>query len=265
MILILDNYDSFTYNLTQYAGEINSNIIVKKQFKNVTVAGSQIADSQFSIGADFTFMPFTPQRYVISYGDGSHEPLTADQVQISNDSKTLNFVNLSVGADSQTRVDVSLKKNNPSSKEKRWTAGTTVITRSNKVGSGTTSQSLQNGLTYSNLYGTRVEDKDISLNVPDVVQVLGIYESNDMTDPDLPSITLSSLSGPNGTTADLTVGEEIISSDGAVAVVIEITSSTQLGIAYVNDTKFNIGENINISIDVNNIHLFDENTGKRLN
>ena len=31
------------------------------------------------------------------------------------------------------------------------------------------------------------------------------------------------------------------------------------------NTKFNIGENINISIDVNNIHLFDENTGKRLN
>jgi len=221
---------------------LDSDIIVKKQFKNITVSGSQIADSQFSISADFTYMPFTPQRYVISYGDGSHEPLTADQIDISNDSKTLNFVNLSVAADAQTRVDVTLKKKNPSSKEKRWTAGTTVITRSNKVGSGTTSQSLQNGLTYSNLYGTRVEDTDISLNVPDVVKVLGIYESNDMTDPDLPSITLSSLSGPNGTTADLTVGEEIISSDGAVAVVVEITSSTQLGIAYVNDTKFNIGD-----------------------
>ena len=31
------------------------------------------------------------------------------------------------------------------------------------------------------------------------------------------------------------------------------------------NTKLNIGENINISIDTNNIHLFDENTGKRLN
>ena len=31
------------------------------------------------------------------------------------------------------------------------------------------------------------------------------------------------------------------------------------------NTKLGIGENINISIDVNNIHLFDENTGKRLN
>ena len=221
---------------------LNSDIIVKKQFRNVTVSGSEISDSQFSIGADFTFMPFTPQRYVVSYGDGSHEPLTADQVQINNASKTLNFVNLSVGADTQTRVSVTLKKVNPSSKEKRWTTGTTVITRSNLVGSGTTNQSLQNGLTYSNLYGTRVEDKEICLNVPDVERVIGIYESNDMTDPDLPSITLSSLSGPNGTTADLTVGEEIISTDGGVAIVAEIINSTKIGIAYLNDTKFNIGD-----------------------
>ena len=221
---------------------LDSDIIVKKQFRNVTVSGSEISDSQFSIGADFTFMPFTPQRYVVSYGDGSHEPLTADQVQINNSSKTLNFVNLSVGADTQTRVDVTLKKVNPSSKEKRWTTGTTVITRSNLEGSGSTDQTLQNGLTYGNLYGTRVEDKEICLNVPDVERVIGIYESNDMTDPDLPSITLSSLSGPNGTTADLTVGEEIISSDGAVAIVAEITNSTQIGISYLNDTKFNIGD-----------------------
>ena len=30
MILVIDNYDSFTYNLVQYVGEFNPNIIVKK-------------------------------------------------------------------------------------------------------------------------------------------------------------------------------------------------------------------------------------------
>ena len=220
---------------------LNSYLIVKKQFRNVTVAGNEIAIGQFSIGADYTYEPFTPQRYMITYGDGRREALTADQIQFSGGMKNLKFVNLSVAADTQTRVDVTLKKNNPSSKEKRWTTNNTIITRSNNQASGTTDQSLKDGLTYSNLYGTRVQDEEISLNVPDVLRVVGIYQSNDDSDPDLPSITMASLSGPNGTTSDLTVGEEIISSNGSVAVVVEITNSTKIGISYINNTPIQIG------------------------
>ena len=36
-------------------------------------------------------------------------------------------------------------------------------------------------------------------------------------------------------------GEEIISSNGSVAVVIEITNSTQIGISYINRTPIQIG------------------------
>ena len=221
---------------------LSSNVIVKKQFRNITVANNEIAASQFNIGSDHYYQPFTPQRYLISYGDGRREALTADQVVISDDSKTLRFVNLSVAADSLARVDVTLKKENPSSKEKRWNVGKTLITRSNQAGSGIGGTTLNNGLTYSTLYGTRVEDKEISLNVPDVIRVLGVYESNDTSEADLPSVTLGSLSGPNATTADLIVGEEIESNNGAIAVVVEKTNASQIGISYINGQKFQLSD-----------------------
>jgi hypothetical protein len=221
---------------------LDSYLIVKKQFKNITVAGNEIATSEFSIGADFTYMPFTPSRYLISYGDGRREALTGDQIQFSGGMKNLKFVNLSVAADAQTRVEVTLKKANPSSKEKKWNTGNTIITSSSNRASGTSNQTIQDGLTYSNLYGTRVQDEEISLNIPDVIRILGIYESNDASDPDLPTITLASISGPNGTTADLTVGEEIISSQGSVAIIVEIINSSTLGVSYLNGIKFNISD-----------------------
>ena len=220
----------------------NSHLIVKKQFRNVTVANNEIAISQFSIGADYTYEAFTPSRYVITYGDGRREALTGDQIQFSGGMKNLKFVNLSVAADSQTRVDVTLKKEKPSSKEKLFNVGNTIITRSNNIGSGTTDQSLKDGLTYSSLYGTRVQDAEICLNVPDVIRVLGVYESNDTSDPQLPSITMASISGPNGTTADLIVGEEIISTNGSVAMVVEITNASQIGIVYRNSSRIQIGD-----------------------
>ena len=221
---------------------LNSSLIVKKQFRNVTISNSEIAASQFDIGSDFTYMPFTATRYVISYSDGSHEPLTSDQVKINATSSTLEFKNLSRSADTQARVDVTLKKSNPSSKEKQFKLSSVVINNSRKEGAGAGVTSLDNGLTFGEFYGTRVEDEEICLNVPDVVRVLGVYESNDTNNPDLPSVTMTSLSGPNATTADLVLGEEFITSTGSVGLVVEATTSTKIGISYVNSAKVQIGD-----------------------
>jgi len=57
MILIIDNYDSFTYNLVQYIGQINTNI---KVFRNDKIAVKKI-------------MKLKPKKIVISPGPGRPE------------------------------------------------------------------------------------------------------------------------------------------------------------------------------------------------
>ena len=57
MIIVIDNYDSFTYNLVQYLGELGAELRV---FRNDAVAVSQIADLK-------------PEGIVISPGPGRPE------------------------------------------------------------------------------------------------------------------------------------------------------------------------------------------------
>ena len=64
MILIIDNYDSFTYNLVQYFGELGADLVVKR---NDQVTLDQIAEMH-------------PERICISPGPGT--PLDAG---VSND------------------------------------------------------------------------------------------------------------------------------------------------------------------------------------
>ena len=45
-------------------------------------------------------------------------------------------------------------------------------------------------LTYSNLYGTRIQDRDLSLGLVDAYRLHAVFESNDDNDPVLPSVTL---------------------------------------------------------------------------
>ena len=47
------------------------------------------------------------------------------------------------------------------------------------------------GLQYSNLYGTRIQDTDISLGVSDAFQLHAVYESLDDDDPVVPSLTIA--------------------------------------------------------------------------
>jgi len=54
MILVIDNYDSFTYNLVQYVGELGADVNV---YRNDSITPDQIAD-------------MSPERIIISPGPG---------------------------------------------------------------------------------------------------------------------------------------------------------------------------------------------------
>ena len=67
-----------------------------------------------------------------------------------------------------------------------------------------------------------MQDEKISLNTPDVLNVLGIFESIDTSDPSAPKITLSSINTVDGGTTDLLLGEQIKgSTSGAIAIYTE--------------------------------------------
>ena len=89
----------------------------------------------------------------------------------------------------------SLTKIKPKSKVKiKNRVNSIIIDKSKLEGSGIGATTLNNGLIYGNYpYGTRVEDEDISLNVPDIVEIYGIFESSGTTEPSAPSLTLQTI------------------------------------------------------------------------
>ena len=112
-----------------------------------------------------------------------------------------------------------------------------IIDRSSSTASGIGTNTLNDGLTHHNAYGTRVQDEKICLNVPDAVELLGVFESRDNSEPDLPSITLSGFSGPNSSNQDLILGEQLTGLDtGAIVSVVERSGTTAVGVVNLNET-----------------------------
>ena len=221
----------------------NTTIQLRKQYSDITVANSQFTSPD--AGTNLFFQPFDEERYFISYDDGSVEPLKESQVEIAADSKTVTFVGLSKTSGKANLFATVLKSKVVTKQKKLNEANTVIINRSSLSSSGIGTNTANDGLTSSSVFGTRVQDRKISLNVPDVVEVLAIIESNDNGDPDLPTLALTTYDGPSGNNSDLIVGEKITGLDSkAVALVVEKPNVTTLGIVFLNQNTFNIGEKI---------------------
>ena len=102
----------------------------------------------------------------------------------SADRTTIQIENLT--SITSIKVTATISKNVTTKKTKA--AQQMFVLKTNKTIENLDKQNY--GLVYSNLYGTRVQDRDISLGLVDCYRLHAVYESLDDNDPIIPSVTL---------------------------------------------------------------------------
>ncbi len=222
----------------------DSNLIIQKQITggpaNIntnTITFSSSVGLQTSVGITSVFFePFDAERYSITYPDGSTEPLTDDQVDITNNGNVITFSGLKESSGGAV-VSVTLKKLGLTSKTKDYVRSQKVeVTRT--VGVSTLASLLE----PSGAYGLRVEDGEISLNVPDVVEVTAVLESKDTNAPVLDKLKF--VSGLNFNTNSI-IGELIVGKDSRAVGQLVDRNANDVTFVYLNDSKFQAGEVVN--------------------
>ena len=107
------------------------------------------------------------------------------------------------------------------------------------VRTANSSDNIKYGLTYGSLYGTRIEDEEISLGATDVYRVHAVYESNDDNAAVIPHLTMQ----------DATIFQKGTVIEGATskakARVVNFNSVSYVcHFVYENDNFFTLGETI---------------------
>jgi len=200
----------------------NSSLSVKKQFTQLStnsVGTLSVNLSSVGISSGF-FASYGVDKYSICYSDSSFEDLTRDQITFSSNNTVITINGLKTNQSSNVILDSTVVLSNVKNKSKFYSRSKKLIV--DKTSSGV-STSIS-GLTTSQFYGLRVEDKEISLNVPDVAKVIKVYESLDSQNPILDKLSFTSDLGLNLNAIN---GEKIIgSSSNAVAQIVSILSSS---------------------------------------
>ncbi len=121
-----------------------------------------------------------------------------------------------------------------------------IVDKSTNPASGIGSTTTNDGLTYGAYpYGTRVQDKLLSLGSADVMKIHGIYESAGVEVPSAPKMVLSDINSQSTTTIELTVGEHLVGQNsGAIAMYAERLTDSQITFIYKNDFVFAEGETV---------------------
>jgi uncharacterized Fe-S cluster-containing radical SAM superfamily protein len=220
----------------------DANLVVNKQFINRTTNASGVMILNISDSGDVGistafFEPFDQERYSIIYSNGTIEDLTSDQVSVEAGSSQILFSGLIVNQTNVT-VNTTIRKAQVKSKTKVFVRSEKLIVDKTNAGAG----SSISGLSTSQYYGLRVEDPEISLNVPDVTNIVAIYESLDTSQPVLDSLTFGA--GYNLDTATI-LGEKIIGQNsGAIAQLVTRVDSSKVEFVYLNTKVFEVGEEV---------------------
>lgn len=235
----------------------NSNLSIRKSY-NLTISSGvgQILETD----PNLEFEIFDEEDYNLTFvNSGNVEPLTNQNTIILN--KSVSFLNIS--EDGPAILTASLRKNNLNTKKKNFKRCSSIIVNgSSSRLSGIGSTALNDGLTYDQRYGLRVQDKQISLNVPDAVKIIGIFESSNSNDPQLPKIFVSST---NSDINNLLNGELLVGKiSEAVAYVVTTNGTNEIDIIYANENRFLFQEEVtskesNISLIVGALSLGDKN------
>jgi hypothetical protein len=235
----------------------SSTLLIREQLGGESVSGAALtvttSATEISGISSVSFTAFDAERYSIHYSGGGIGAVTSDSFTHSDSEVSFRGLDNTLGA-SGAVVNVTLKKVGIKSKKKLYKRSG-LLTVDKSVGLNTS----LSGLTTSQYYGLRVQDKEISLNRPDVIKVLAIHESLDTNTPSLDQITFNT--DVNGSI----IGENIISSESnALARVVENSTnnsnlnSRTVSVVYLNRDRFVSGEKVsfeesNISTNITSI------------
>ena len=238
----------------------NSLLTVSEQLSTQSTDPNGILTFNLSAVVGITsafFATFDEERYSVHYSDGSIAKITSDQFTLNPSTNTVNISGL-VPNQNNIVVNTTLLKNGIRSKKKGFSRSKTLsvsLSKYSQSGSGISS-SIGDGLTYNQYYGLRVQDEEISLNYPDVVKVISVYESFDSSAPTLDEVQFTSSANVS---TNAIIGEDILgNSSKAVARIVSKPSTHVLGIVYLNSERLLAGETVvfkdsNITTEIESI------------
>ena len=248
----LPNPNISSVDLTNSVLKVNAQITGQSVSSNsITVSIADVEDGAGVAISTAFFESYDAERYSVHYG-GNVNP-AADAYHNSGigsiSSGAFTFPAGSGGSQvkiTNSVINVTAKKQGIQSKIKTFIKSQIreVILSRNSASGTNTNNSNGDKLTYnSQAYGLRVQDEEISMNYPDVVRILAVYESLTGDQPTFDTISLSATAAVG---SNAIIGENVVGqSSNAIARVVSNNGSSpstgnanKLGIVYLNDKKF---------------------------